>query len=107
MEVSTQLHALAALPPGKELPVPIGQEVAWTPGAYWTTSRRENSWSNRNSNCDPLVAQLVASSYTDYAIPALYICLVELFIQMIYRYHLYTFNSALNATLFMITLSLK
>jgi hypothetical protein len=24
MEVSGQIHALAALPPGKELPVPIG-----------------------------------------------------------------------------------
>jgi hypothetical protein len=30
LEVSGQLHAPAALPPGKEPPVPIGQEVAWT-----------------------------------------------------------------------------
>jgi hypothetical protein len=27
MEVSDQLHASAALPPGKELPVPTGSEV--------------------------------------------------------------------------------
>jgi hypothetical protein len=27
MEVSGQLHALAALPPGKESPAPIGQEA--------------------------------------------------------------------------------
>jgi hypothetical protein len=33
LEVSGQLHAPAALPPGKEPPVPIGQEVGWTSGA--------------------------------------------------------------------------
>jgi hypothetical protein len=31
MEVSGQLHAPAALPPGKELLVPIGQEGGWAP----------------------------------------------------------------------------
>jgi len=31
MEVSDQLHAPATLPPGKELPVPIGQEGGWAP----------------------------------------------------------------------------
>jgi hypothetical protein len=30
LEVSGQLHAPAALPPGKEPPVPIGYEVGWT-----------------------------------------------------------------------------
>jgi hypothetical protein len=29
--VSGQLHAPAALPPGEELPVPIGYKVGWTP----------------------------------------------------------------------------
>jgi len=29
MEVSGQFYAPAALLPGKELPVPIGQEAAW------------------------------------------------------------------------------
>jgi len=31
MEVSCQLHAPAALPPEKESPVPISQEVGWAP----------------------------------------------------------------------------
>jgi hypothetical protein len=29
LEVSGQLHAPAALPPGKEPPVPIGKEAGW------------------------------------------------------------------------------
>jgi hypothetical protein len=41
--VCGQLHASAALTPGKELLVPIGQEVGWTPEPVWTTWRRENS----------------------------------------------------------------
>jgi hypothetical protein len=32
------------------------------------TWRRENSWPYRDSNSDPLVVQLVASCYTDYAV---------------------------------------
>jgi hypothetical protein len=31
MEVSGQLHATAALPHGKEPPVPSGEEAWWTP----------------------------------------------------------------------------
>jgi hypothetical protein len=31
-EVSDQLHAPAALPTGKEPPVPIGYEAGWAPG---------------------------------------------------------------------------
>jgi hypothetical protein len=31
MEVSGQLHDPAALPPGKEPPVPIGKEAGWAP----------------------------------------------------------------------------
>jgi hypothetical protein len=38
--VSGQLHALAALPPGKEPPVPIGYEVGWTPEPVWTAWNR-------------------------------------------------------------------
>jgi hypothetical protein len=36
----------------------------------WTTWRRENSSTYRDSNSDPWVVQPVASPYTDYAIPA-------------------------------------
>jgi hypothetical protein len=71
LEVSRQLHAKAALPPEKDLPVPIGQEAGWAPEPVWTTWRRENFWPYRDSNSDPLVSQPVAIRYTDYAIPAL------------------------------------
>jgi len=46
MEMSGQLHVLAAL-----LPVPIEQEAEWSPEPVWTPWRRENnSWSSRKSN---------------------------------------------------------
>jgi len=38
MEMSGQLHGPAALPPGKESPVPIGQEAGWVTELQW---RRE------------------------------------------------------------------
>jgi hypothetical protein len=34
--VSGQLHAPAALPPGKEPLVPIGEEAEWAPEPVWT-----------------------------------------------------------------------
>jgi hypothetical protein len=36
MEASGQLHAPAALPPGKELLVPIGWEAVWASEPVWT-----------------------------------------------------------------------
>jgi hypothetical protein len=36
MEVSGQLHAPAALPPGKETPVSTGYEAEWAPEPFWT-----------------------------------------------------------------------
>jgi hypothetical protein len=36
MEVSGQLHAPAALPPGKETLVHIVQEAEWAPEPFWT-----------------------------------------------------------------------
>jgi hypothetical protein len=67
MDVSGQLHAPVALPPGKESPVPIGYEAGWAPEPVCTTWRRENSLTYRGSNSDPSVVQPVASRYTDYA----------------------------------------
>jgi hypothetical protein len=42
MEVSGQLQAPAALPPGKKLLVPIGYEAGWGPEPFWTRWWREN-----------------------------------------------------------------
>jgi hypothetical protein len=66
--MSGQLHAPAALTPGKKPRYPLDrtQEPAWT---LW---KSENSWAYRDSNSDPLVVQPVASHCTDYAIPSLY-----------------------------------
>jgi hypothetical protein len=41
MEVSGQLQAPAALPPGKEPPVPFGEEAGWAPEPVWTQWWRE------------------------------------------------------------------
>jgi hypothetical protein len=41
MEVSGQLHAPAVLTPGKEHPVPIGEEAEWAPEPVWTRCRIE------------------------------------------------------------------
>jgi hypothetical protein len=54
LEMSGELHAPAALPPGKEHPVHIGEEVGWTPEPVWTTWRRENSWPYKDSKSDLL-----------------------------------------------------
>jgi hypothetical protein len=54
LEVSGQLHAPAALSPGKEPPVPIGLEAGWAPDPGWTTWRSENCFHHRDSNSDPL-----------------------------------------------------
>jgi hypothetical protein len=67
--VSGQLHAQAALSPGKEQPLPIGKDAGWASVAVWTIWRREHSWFQRDSNSDPSTVQSVASRYTDCAIP--------------------------------------
>jgi hypothetical protein len=41
MEVRGMLHATAALPPGKDTPVPIGYETGWVPELVWALLRRE------------------------------------------------------------------
>jgi hypothetical protein len=44
MEVSGQLHAPAALPPGKWHPVHISHEAGWAPEPVCTLLRREKSY---------------------------------------------------------------
>jgi hypothetical protein len=61
----------ALLPPGKEPPVPIGQEAGWAPEPVWTQSLEEkSSYLCRGSNLDGPVVQSVAIHYTDWATPA-------------------------------------
>jgi hypothetical protein len=88
LEASGQLHAPAALTPGKEPPVPIGEEVGLIPEPVWTTWRRENSWFYRESNSGPSVVQPVASHYTDCAIPGphIYLYLCKTFPKISYYY---------------------
>jgi hypothetical protein len=50
------------LTPGKKPPVPITQEIGWTPEPNWTTWRRENFWAYRNSNFDPPVVQPIPTA---------------------------------------------
>jgi hypothetical protein len=69
--VSGQLHTPAALPPGKETLITVEYKVGWTAGPVWITWRSKNSCPYRDSNCNPLVVQPVASRYTDCANPAL------------------------------------
>jgi hypothetical protein len=71
--VSGQLQAPAALPPGKELPVPIGQEV----GDLRASLDDLEKWTFLTppglGTPDSSVVQPVASRYTDYDIPAPYL----------------------------------
>jgi hypothetical protein len=59
LEVSGQLHAPAALPPGKEPPVPFEYEVGWTAEPVWTIWRSENSYPHRDLNPDPSKCMIV------------------------------------------------
>jgi hypothetical protein len=53
-------------PPEKDL-VPTLQEAGWAPGQVWMGAENLAS-----TGFDPRTVQPVASSYTDYAIPALF-----------------------------------
>jgi hypothetical protein len=59
MEVSGQLHTLAALPLGKELIVPIGQEAMLAPEPVWMWWREEKEISAPARN-QTLVIQAVS-----------------------------------------------
>jgi hypothetical protein len=63
MEVSGQLHAPAALPPGKQPPVPTGKEAEWAPEPFLTRWWREKFQApagNRTQNFDHPARSLVA-----------------------------------------------
>jgi hypothetical protein len=62
MNGNGQLHAQAALPPGEEPPVTIGQEAGWAQEPVWTLWRREKSCSAGNRR--PVVHP-VARRYAD------------------------------------------
>jgi hypothetical protein len=69
LEVSGQLHTPAVLLPGKELPIPIGDEVGCTPEPVWIT------WRKIFLPTGIELLQLrrpVVSRYTDWAIPAVF-----------------------------------
>jgi hypothetical protein len=70
MEMSGQLHAPSALPPGKEALGPIGQEAGLAPEPVWTLWRREKFCSYRDLISDSSAVQLVTIRYADWAIAA-------------------------------------
>jgi hypothetical protein len=65
LEASAELHAPVALP--SEMESSVSKE--WAPEPVWTTWRREKSHPYQESNHDPLAVQIVASRYTDWAVP--------------------------------------
>jgi hypothetical protein len=60
MDVSGLIHAPAALLPGKEPAVPIGEEAGWAPEPIWTLKGKENLVLKGKSNSGRL-----ARSYID------------------------------------------
>jgi hypothetical protein len=74
MEVSGQFHAPAALPPGKESPVPVGQESGWEPVSFWTRWWREKFLAPLgNRTLEPRLSSPWPNRYTDWAITAPYV----------------------------------
>jgi hypothetical protein len=70
MDVTDQLHVPAALPPGKEPLVPIGQKAGWGPRAGLNTaSKRKIPSPRRESNPEHPIVQPVANRLTNGAIP--------------------------------------
>jgi hypothetical protein len=65
MEVSGQLHAPAALPQGKQLPLAIVYEAAWAQEQVWMLWRREKSLSHTENrtpiprSCSPLLSRYI------------------------------------------------
>jgi hypothetical protein len=68
MEVSGQLHAPAALPPGQEPLVPIGQEAGWAPEPFWTRWWKEKFPAPAgNRTLEPRPSSPWPSRYYDWA----------------------------------------
>jgi hypothetical protein len=65
MEVSGQLHAPAGLPPGKK-----AHSTYWIGGWVGTRAGLDDVEKRKFLTLPGLELQLVASRYTDYAIPA-------------------------------------
>jgi hypothetical protein len=63
MEVSGQLHVPAALPPGKEPPVPIGYEGGWPQSRSGRGGEEKNS--KPSPGIEPPIIQPVVGRYTD------------------------------------------
>jgi hypothetical protein len=55
MEVSGQLHAPAALPPGKDHPVPIWWKAGWAPEPIWTQQWRREKFPAHAGTRTPIV----------------------------------------------------
>jgi hypothetical protein len=68
MMVNGQLHAPAALSPGEDPPVPIGQEAGLAPEPFWTLWRREKFLDPAGERTSAF--QPVDRRYTNWAIPA-------------------------------------
>jgi hypothetical protein len=67
MGVSGERQAPAALPPGKEPQVPIGQEAGWSsePAGLDTEARGKSSYLFRGSNLDHLVVHFIDTVLTE------------------------------------------
>jgi len=63
--MNVQRHALSLYPMERD-PVPIVQEAGWAPGPVWTGAENLAP----PPGFDPRTVQIVASRFTDWAIPA-------------------------------------
>jgi hypothetical protein len=77
LEVSDQLHAPAALPPGKEPPVPLDRRLGGPQSRSGRHGEEKILTPTGTRNSEPSVLRFLASRYTDCAIPAPVSCEVR------------------------------